>query len=310
MMRQYATTFICISALIQSSWARTESEEIEARRNEAEQVELWEKNLATTQGKPDEAKMSELGLGLRNMGYRSTHPVHDSSSEVGSLYRRLQTEILAIPGHADFYAEPILESYRAYRDPTHPKHSGSMTWFSSSSRYGFATLKHLPSPETVRILGDMLWEEWERKLEPESTVHIPSALAHQAVWTLLDLPLRNKPTEHFERYETEDYLPAWQDWYEKVKAGEIPFSFVGQAVEYRFQPDGTVTETPIEIPEEERIEATTNAPREPAGTPSQAAVGEQDSIPHEELPTWIWIAIAALLSGALVLWLRVGRRTG
>lgn len=189
----FGTLAICCAQAI------TDTEREESIRNEAAQVELWESKLDESRGKANEVKLSELWLGLRNMGYRKTRPGH--SPAVDDIYRKLQSELLSIPGHAEFYAKPIWESYRAYRDPSHPKHSGSANWFSGEAQYGLETLKHLPSPETVKVLGEMLPEEWEadRLGGPrESDMTYPSALAKQAAWTLLDLPLRNKPTPHFE----------------------------------------------------------------------------------------------------------------
>ncbi|MGJ8643302.1 MAG: hypothetical protein ACSHX9_07845 [Luteolibacter sp.] len=226
------------------------------------------------------------------------------------VYDKVQQSLLSIPGHAEFYAEPIWESYRAYRDPSHPKHSGSANAFDWEAQIGLETLKHLPSSETVKVLGGMLWEDWEaeRNTGPGlSDLTYPSALAYQATWTLGDLPLRDKPSPQFKRRQAKDHLPAWQDWYEKVKAGEIAFSFVGQPVEYRFQADVSVSSTLIEIPkdEQENAAAAEREQRHPTNEDDGGSKFADAPAPSSEMHYWRWViagfAAMIVFSGFLIL---------
>lgn len=298
-----AAGFLIVSSY--NAYALSEAEEDESRRNESAQVALWEEKLFESQGKPDKVKMSELWLGLRNMGYRKSRLGH--SPKVDVIYQKLQSELLSIPGHAEFYAKSIWESYAAYRDSDHPKHSGSADWFSRESQYALETLQHLPSPETLRVLGEMLDEEWQRVLPPESTVQtVPSALAKQAAWTLIELPLRDMPTPHFERNKAKDHLSAWQQWYAEVKSGQRTFSFKGQAVEYRFNPDGTWQTIPIANPPDD-------TPKPPIFEKSESKPERQAKKlekPREtKKPIWVWVVPTGLLVSGILLWFLTKRRT-
>jgi hypothetical protein len=238
---------------------------------------------------PTPENMAEIGLKLRGTGRYAPH---------GERYTRIQAAILSIPGHAEFYAKPIWESYSAYRDPTHPKHQGSATDFSWQAKIGLETLKNLPSPETVKVLGQMLGEDWEAERgaeSRESDMTYPSAMAYQAAWTFGELPLRKKPSPPFERYQVKDYLPAWQEWYEKVKSGEIPFSFKGEAVEYRFNPDGTWVTLPLTNPPDDAPELpnTTDSAERTRKIPTTKAQPEELDDPTSRN---LLIGLAALMA--------------
>jgi hypothetical protein len=161
------------------------------------------------------------------------------SAEELKAFNLAKSELLSIPGHAVYFADPIHESYKSYRDPSLPRQPG-VRWYADEVRYGMETLRHLPSPETVKVLGEMLWEEWQDDItDLDGDMTYQEAMAVSAVRTLGDLPLRDTPTPPFKGIEAKGKLPAWQKWYESVKSGEIAFSFKGQSVEYHFKPDGT-----------------------------------------------------------------------
>jgi hypothetical protein len=158
------------------------------------------------------------------------------------------------------------------------------------------TLQHLPSPETVKALGEMLKEEWQRVLPPHSTVHnVPGALGKNAMRTLLELPLREMPTPHYDRDIAKEQLSAWQQWYAEVKSGQRAFSFKGQSVEYRFKPDGTWDTIPLANPPDD-------APEVPEARPDDRRPVTQQ--PKEQPPgnaeknfrTYLPAALAALLA--------------
>lgn len=242
---------------------------------------------------PTRESMAEIGIKLRGAGRYAPG---------GERFLKIQSALLSIPGHAEYFSAPVWESYTAYRDPDHPRHSGSLTWFTNELRYGFQTLKHLPSPETVTVLGDMLHEEWERERNPGSSVDPAQALAKFAVTAMTHLNIRDAPSPAIRQHAAPKVLADWQGWYEKVKTGEIPFSFVGQPVEYRFQPDGSVVSTPVEIPEEEFEATGTETPEtpEPKGKdPVEEQVGEDTTSDSRDFP-WLWLGGAVLLFGIVI----------
>jgi hypothetical protein len=148
-------------------------------------------------------------------------------------------------------------------------------------RYHFTrdVLAHLPSAETVWVLGTMLESEEDVRTREEkiriakessragggglSSVTAPRYLAIQA---LHRLGLRNYPSD--------GPFDARLGWWSRVKSGEIPFSFVGEPVEYRFNQDGTWETIPIANPPDDgpqiprEISPSQNPQPSPASTQS------------------------------------------
>jgi hypothetical protein len=202
------------------------------------------------------AAIEGLGEYVRKLG---SHLPERDPIWIGVL-REATTELISIPGHAEFYAKPIWESYAAYRDSNHPKHTGSLTWFSWEIRIGMETLRHLPSPETVKVLGGMLSEEWEHQSSPDSKVDPSQSMAKYAVTAMTLLNIRDAPSAAIEQYSAPEVLSDWQAWYEQIKSGQRAFSFKGQAVEYRFKPGGTWETIPIANPPDDAPEVPEASP--------------------------------------------------
>lgn len=213
------------------------------------EIQAYEESIARVETSPTEENFQDIGGHLRGVARYNRPP------ESSPYYRRIQKTILSIPGHAEFYAKPIRESYAAYRDQEHPEHLGSDNRYFDEMRYTMPTLRHLPSPETVKALGDMLWEEWEREPSPDSDVVPPRSLAKCAVTTITLLNIRDAPSPAIDPYAAPTVLAEWQAWYEQIKSGQRTFSFKGQAVEYRFKPDGTWETTPIANPPDDALQA-------------------------------------------------------
>lgn len=213
----------------------------EDRRIEVEQVALWNKKLAEVASDAPYVKFSELWLGLRNMGHRVSFSGH--SPEVDDIYEKLQSEFLSLPGHAEYFGKRIREACEPLKGANG---RAGISDAQNEMMYSFATLKNLPSPETVKVLGEMLSETWRMKRPPPTPgdyTYTPESLALSAVGSaLMQLPLRYPPkvpgVMAGEDSEVVMVQP-WQNWYAEVKSGKRTFSFKGQKVEYRFKPDGT-----------------------------------------------------------------------
>jgi hypothetical protein len=122
------------------------------------------------------------------------------------------------------------------------------------------TLRHLPSPETVKVLGGMLSEEWEHQSSPDSKVDPSQSMAKYAVTAMTLLNIRDAPSAAIEQYSASEVLSDWQAWYEQIKSGQRAFSFKGQAVEYRFKPGGTWETIPIANPPDDAPEVPEASP--------------------------------------------------
>ncbi len=154
-------------------------------------------------------------------------------------------------------------------------------------RYILETFPHLPGPETIKALGDYLYDDSDAPPPPRpgrnpNGISANSVLASNVLTRigLIDPPRHN--------------LKDQKKWWEKVKAGKRWFAFHGQPVSYRFRPDGTV-ETKIRD----------------ASKDKQWIVGVQsfDLIPEPDIPVsrYWWTGggvVVLLLSGGAVYLLR------
>jgi hypothetical protein len=305
---------LMINSLI-TTYALTEAEKDEFERNETAQVTLWNINLESSQGKPDEVKISELWLGLRNMGYRKSYPGH--SIAVDDIYKKLQSELLSIPGHAEYAREEIEKARLSL---------GALIYevgYERTRARQFETLSQLPSPESVKVLGDYLDDDRDLAEEPvwfpDGGVAGLDPNSLLAVKTLNSIGLRDAdfpPPDVGERPSLEDYavrdkawrdiwhyeydkrrkeLDPWRAWYVEVKSGQRTFSFKGQSVEYRFKPDGTWETIPIANPPDDAPEVPESSPadrRPVAQVTKEQPPGNAD----KTFSPYIFAALAALLA--------------
>lgn len=210
-----------------------------------------------------------------------------------------------IPGHARYFAEDI-DLERAKLKP------GDYRYPFDSLRHRYLTeiLPHLPSPETVNVLGayladerDIPWEEHPSGMELIKAGKVKSGgpgipdNARLAAESLSRIGLRDIPSLQDVRYDKRRLLAIVRPWFASVKSGEQAFSFKGQSVEYRFKPDGTWVSTPIANPPDD-------APAPPPAkirqsTPAQASSAPPAATPvPAPRPVWPWIAggIVAVLA--------------
>jgi len=252
------------------------------RKIEFEQVHLWQNELEKNQEKSFQS-IGNLILGLRNMGHRKEWLGHDPS--VDETYEKLQEVILAIPNHAKYFADeieklriPEREGYSGCSDPR------KRMWIIQDS------LAHLPSPETIQILGNFLYDTRDTPTAREVRLAtdydlIPTndCLAANALGSI---GLNKAPLDKKKYSERQD-VEIWKLWYEPVKAGTRKFSFVGQDVEYQFNKDGTWITMPLKASNDNRAQVANPVLK----------VGERTTP-----PTWPWIVAIVALTGAGVWW--------
>jgi hypothetical protein len=269
----------------------------ESRRIEAEQVAMWERELSDANQADGSVVIEKLWLGLRNMGHRRKYDGYDPSVE--ETFWRIQNKLLSVPGHARYFGNRIKYAYEPLKGTEPQNHINSAQ---NEMMYGFETLSHLPSPECVQVLGEMLSETW--RMVPTGG-YTPPPLAEPAMKTLGSLGIRDAPWKPITtRDDYQGAAPAWQDWYAKIKSGKLAFSFKGQASEYRFKSDGTwdtitIADPPDDGPQLRSVAAPINSREESA---SRASTGEQ-----KQNGSWVWIVTGMIGGLALVLWLGVRR---
>ncbi len=118
--------------------------------------------------------------------------------------------------------------------------------------YAFQTLPHLPSPEGVRVLGELLSNDW---VPPGNETFAASEkfapLSVSARVALQKFPLLDKPfKDPITKQNVADANTAWLLWYEQIKSGNRTFRFEGDPTEYDL--NGPAPKQKIERFERER----------------------------------------------------------
>ena len=248
--------------------------------------EKWKNTLDSIGNYPSSEQIEILGAAVR-AGPRIDSPEHLE------IFKRSQSVLMEISGHAQFFID-VLEEERANLPP------GAWRGNYDSNRYRYIkdTLEHIPSPETIKVLGALLYDD--RDVPPpivpgQDWVSSPrnSLIASE---TLKSIGLRDPPATIQETLWSNESLAKQRAWYEKIKAGILAFSFLGQKVEYRFKSDGTWEAIAlVNAPDDAPKTAKTPPPASPAST----KVGQSHGI------SWGWITAVVLILLVAVAWLRL-----
>jgi LPXTG-motif cell wall-anchored protein len=209
-----------------------------------------------------------------------------------------------IPGHAEYFERRRARLREASED------------FLQDTEYHRAcetlqeTLAHLPSPETVRILGRLLertddiytreQDMWMLEQENKGKHMRWFVPAYMGGSTLLKLGLREYPKGSGPEgeFRTND-IERMRAWWAEVKSGQRAFSFKGQKVKYRFKPDGTWDTIPIANPPDD---GPTPAPETTTDRPiMQSVPAEVDSHDTSRNSSW-WFGIGGLVLLAAGAW--------
>ncbi len=194
------------------------------------------------------------------------------SGDKGEVFKRAQTMMLAIPGHAKHYQDKI-ESLRAevlantkipdevarlQQDGKQPIHIGDYNDF---RKVAFPVLGLLPSSESVAVLGHFLNDPESRdgrfmtgELIPRNDYqHYPPNCA-AAYIAIANLGIENppgdaKPDKRLYDYDL-DQVDAWKEWWNEVKEGRRTYRFIGSSIEYG--PDGPASKEVIQRVERDR----------------------------------------------------------
>ena len=73
-----------------------------------------------------------------------------------AVYDSAKTALLAIPGHAEYYRDKILQAQERAKTIG----PDALSNYANEIMYGFQTLPHLHSSEGVRVLGELLSHDW------------------------------------------------------------------------------------------------------------------------------------------------------
>lgn len=193
------------------------------------------------------AGVGEMIRELKTLNYRSC-------DERDYVVSQAQSILMSIPGHAEYYAKQI-EVARA-KDEAENKHQVALGYGPSSTTYdryrmgAFETLANLPSAETVKVLGEFLYDERDyQEVSPtlrNDDIREFGTNAGAAAAALSNLRIDFQRTK--QDAGKPHYLPVetWKLWYEQVKAGTRTFRFEGDPHEYNLSgPVGMVMAAPV-----------------------------------------------------------------
>lgn len=217
--------------------AKVDDSSAGAKKQERQEVEHWQNRLQECSGMSAEETVEHLYLGLRNMGYRRSYAGHDPS--VDSIYAKIQQRLLALPGHAQHFADKIEAEQKSVEHC--PTITGPRCTYDFNRSLYFDVLSHLPSPETIQVLGHFLYDDKDTPvplMSPDSDWgENPRANSFFAAAAIMRMNLKNPPTSADGGPDAR--LERVRVWWEEIQAGNRDLAFAGQDTGYRFTPDGS-----------------------------------------------------------------------
>ncbi|QJE94747.1 hypothetical protein [Luteolibacter luteus] len=172
-------------------------------------------------GKDDETAVEELGRLVRSLGGKEKSLGDDERL----LFQEAVETLSSDPSYAQHFASRIARITDEEIAKTWTEHSSQRGWY-------FQTLTELRRPETIKILGELVFDERDPwKSEDWGDGGRPYSNCYHAVETLHKLGLRNPPVAR-DYPDVYGDVRTWQLWYEQVRAGTRTFSFEGDDTIY------------------------------------------------------------------------------
>jgi len=249
-----------------------------------ESLRQWQIKIESAKSTPPQEAIPVLSSAVKSL---ARYPVFQLEERI-RVYDQARDALLAIPGHATYWANQLKsEQMKVQNLPLKPV-PGRIEYDRNRQEILRGLLSHLPSPESVQALGSFLWDDKDAHQRGADDDWAPvQGNSFYAAEGLRNLGLRNSPQPMNPLQSTPDVV-LWRSWYEDVKNGKRAFSFEGQNVEYRFGPDGTVSTSPIKA--EDR----------PAPAPSRTSAAAVPQEPAQKNFSWIWLTAAVSAVTALL----------
>jgi hypothetical protein len=151
--------------------------------------------------------------------YRLSLPTHQERGD-RVVFNASRNLLLSIPNHAEWFGNEINRMTDIEVEGQFHHERG---WY-------FTILSHLQSPQTVQVLGELLFDERDpwKNIPTDATWYPSSVLAVRALHNLGI----EKPPVNSEFPDPRNDLLTWQLWYEQVRAGTRTFSFKGDKTTY------------------------------------------------------------------------------
>ena len=228
-----------ILAVFMGAGGNLPAEPLPVMPNSGDLVAYWRGKFEKAEAETVEhQKLDQLGEVIRGVGHFKQFGNRYSLGQLPELLTEVQSAMISIPGHADYIAKSIKDLQTKLNNAPEADKWNVRPAYDSAQASGFETLSHLPSAETVRVLGEFLYDE-EGGINMKEGASMPTldeSMAQQkkncnkAVITLSVL-IDSPPVEKSGSLRAEVF-EAWRRWHEQVKAGQRTFRFVGDPTEY------------------------------------------------------------------------------
>jgi len=190
---------------------------------------------------PPEEAIPRLGLAV----YKTSHNRIYKVPERAELHEQLEQALITIPGHAEYYRNKInfaqenLDRAIELSATSGTNQTGNLkSVLRSAQNDSFMILQELPSPETVRVLGEMLFDERgvikKENASENSDAFLMQTPTSQLAASLLEKMLEDPPPVELPGTYFSDLEP-WRNWYTQIKEGRRTYRFKGDPQEYNLR---------------------------------------------------------------------------
>jgi hypothetical protein len=194
----------------------------------------WEENALKTIDSLREVPRDEAIPRLGSFVFKLSKPAEMEHGD-RPVYQAAKKMLITIPEYAIWYEKRIKEL--TDRDISGLGDHRERYWC-------FEILSEIQSAESVRVLGELLFDGRDPWKSPEwGDGGRPYANSFHAVRALHHLGIRNPPTGKYVDLPAD--VRTWQLWFEQVRAGTRTFSFEGSDTIYSLE--GPVVATPSAI---------------------------------------------------------------
>lgn len=288
------------------------AESLPVMPNSGELVTYWRSKFERAVPETvDGQKLEKLGVVIRGVGHFKQFGNRYDLGQLPELLTEVQSVIIMIPDHAAHFAKNIKDLQTKLNNAPEADKWNVRPAYDSAQANGFETLSHLPSVETVRVLGEFLYDE-EGGLGMKEGGPMPTIdeiMAQQkrncdkavmALSALVDSP----PIEKSGSLRAEVF-EAWRQWFEEIKSGRRTFRFEGDPTEYDL--NGPAPKDKLEriARDRERDAQRVTGHRKTAGA-SGMAESKAAPLSSESFPVAVLVAGMVLLIS--LAWYFVGRR--
>ena len=203
---------------------------------------VWKQRRVETIENLANSPIETATKGLRDIIVQLSTLNYRECQEKKYILELAKSKHLEIPGWENYYRDRILDARaKMEAEPDQALRDDMYYRTMAKADGGFGVLAMLPTPASVRVLGDFLSDERGRFFRtPEEVARgidhwrwlseVRSANCEYAVSAINSIPIVDKPIRK-DQVSFED-VPAWREWYERIKSGRATFRFEGDPVEY------------------------------------------------------------------------------